>query len=50
VIDADLDEVGRFRPGDTVRFREVNLEEARVAKAKYEAERALRCAELRLTL
>jgi len=48
VIDADLDEVGRFRPGDTVRFREVGLDEARLAKTHAEAYRAFRCAELRL--
>lgn len=50
VIDADLDRVGRLRPGDTVRFQAVGLEEARAAKAEYEAYRAMRCAELRLSL
>jgi 5-oxoprolinase (ATP-hydrolysing) subunit C len=48
VIDADLDNVGRLKPGDTVRFRGVSLEGARAARAECEAYRALRCAELRL--
>ena len=50
VIDADLDMVGRMRPGDTVRFRRVSLDEARTAKARGEAERVVRCAELRLAI
>jgi allophanate hydrolase subunit 2 len=50
VIDADLDQVGRLRPSDTVRFRLVSLHEARIAKARADAERTMRCAELRLTL
>lgn len=31
VIDADLDRLGQLRPGDTIRFREVSLEEERSA-------------------
>ena len=50
VIDADLDKVGRLRPGDKVRFQAVSLEEAREEKVRADAERSLRCAELRLKL
>jgi len=31
VIDADLDRLGQLRPGDTIRFREVSLDEERSA-------------------
>jgi allophanate hydrolase subunit 2 len=50
VIDADLDQVARLRPGDTVSFRGVGLDEARIAKAQADAERLMRRAELRLTI
>jgi urea carboxylase len=36
IIDADLWKVGQLKPGDTVRFRAVTLEEARALRAEQE--------------
>lgn len=48
VVDADLDRVGRMRPGDAVRFQEVSMEEARAASREARSERMRRAAEIRL--
>lgn len=48
VIDADLDRVGRLRPGDAVRFREVSTDEARAATYEAKRERTIRTAELKV--
>ncbi len=48
VIGADLDRLGRARPGDTLRFRAVSLDEAREAARIERVERERRCAELRI--
>jgi len=47
VIAADLDRLARLRPGDEIRFEQVSLEEACVAKAHAAAVLSLRAAELR---
>jgi allophanate hydrolase subunit 2 len=49
VIESDLDQVGRMRPGHTVRFVLVNLDEAREACRFARQGRERRCAELRVT-
>ena len=48
VIDADLDRLGRARPGERIDFRLVGMEEARAAKRVAEREERRRCAELRI--
>ena len=48
LIDADLDRVGRARPGDRLRFEAVELEEARELGRAARQEMGRRCAELRL--
>lgn len=50
VIDADLDRIGRLRPGDRLRFTEVTLEEARTISREAKKELARRIAELRIAL
>ena len=50
VIDADLDRLGRLRPGDSVRFRTVNMEEAGGTRRTAQDEIRRRCAELRSVL
>ena len=48
VIDADLDRLGRARPGDALRFRLVSGDEARRAGMEATAERLRRGAEIRI--
>ena len=49
VIGADLDRLGRLKPGDEVRFERVGMEEAREAAREAKVERDRRVAELRAT-
>ncbi len=48
VIGADLDLVGRLKPGDEVRFETVTMEEAREAARRAKEKRERRVAELRV--
>ncbi len=50
VIAADLDRLGRLRPGDEIRFEQVTLEEACLVRAHASAASSLRAAELRAVL
>ena len=49
VIGADLDRLGRLRPGDEVRFEAVGMEEAREAAREARVERERRVAEIQIS-